>query len=331
MAGVSCAGGVCNGACATGYADCNANKQTDGCETETLSNANACGGCSNNCSSNHMQTRTCSAGSCNGSCATGFDDCNNDKLTDGCEADVRYDENNCGACGDPCADGESCVQGTCQTCNDTVLLLGDNNATGVDALRQRLEAGGMVVTVVNPALGSTTTGYQGTPAATDFGAVLVPVGPAYQGMPVAGQNAIATAQAAGTGVVFTELAAYSAQNYWTSLDPLVLFSYGTFHSTTPVTWTLTSSGHPIWDGLSTSFSTSISSHISGTLATGAVSIATMTISGVTYGNAVVVRDNGGGRIVHIAHTAGYSNTTWYNDASLSGLFVNSAKWATGCF
>ena len=30
----ACGGGTCNGTCAAGFADCNGNKQSDGCEVD---------------------------------------------------------------------------------------------------------------------------------------------------------------------------------------------------------------------------------------------------------------------------------------------------------
>ena len=46
----SCSGGVCNGACTAGFADCNGNRQIDGCETSTTNDRNNCGGCGIVCS-----------------------------------------------------------------------------------------------------------------------------------------------------------------------------------------------------------------------------------------------------------------------------------------
>jgi hypothetical protein len=107
----TCAAGVCTGTCTTGFADCNNNKTTDGCETATTADPNHCGGCTNVCSTNHIPTATCAAGVCNGTCQTGYADCNNNKLTDGCETLLA-----CGSCcGTTCGAGTTCISGTCQT------------------------------------------------------------------------------------------------------------------------------------------------------------------------------------------------------------------------
>jgi hypothetical protein len=97
----TCVGGVCSGQCAAGFADCDGNKQTNGCEVNTQTDADNCGGCgaSYQCSGVNMLTRTCTAGLCSGQCATGFADCNGNKLTDGCEINTQTDAANCGGCG----------------------------------------------------------------------------------------------------------------------------------------------------------------------------------------------------------------------------------------
>ena len=41
----ACASGLCDGACNAGYADCNNDKQSDGCETATDSDSQNCGAC----------------------------------------------------------------------------------------------------------------------------------------------------------------------------------------------------------------------------------------------------------------------------------------------
>jgi len=323
---VSCTGGSCDGACSAGYADCNSNKQTDGCETETLANPNACGACAQPCSTNHMQTRTCGGGACNGTCAAGFDDCNGNKLTDGCEADLRFGEQHCGACGQTCTGGDACVNGSCQVCNDTVLLLGDGSSSNV-TLETLLENAGMVVTRVDPGIST----FIGSPNPSEFGVVAMPVGLAYAGMPDTGQTAIVAAQAAGTGVVFTEWASFSASyGYWNAgLEALVLSSFGTYIAPQAVTYTLTSAGHPIWDGLPTTFTISETpSHVMGTVINGGTKIADCV---QCSGAGVIVRDNGGGRIVEITHSASYDDTGWVNDPYLGPMFVNAVRWATGCF
>ncbi len=113
MATVTCGGGNCTGTCAAGFSDCNGNLRTDGCETNTSSDPANCGGCNAPCSTNNMATVSCTGGSCTGSCAPGFADCNNDLRTDGCEANTLSDPNHCGNCTTVCGFGTSCVNGMC--------------------------------------------------------------------------------------------------------------------------------------------------------------------------------------------------------------------------
>jgi hypothetical protein len=60
MAVRTCGGGVCNGTCNAGFADCNANKQVDGCETNLNTNVNNCGACGHVCAGG----QSCVAGAC---------------------------------------------------------------------------------------------------------------------------------------------------------------------------------------------------------------------------------------------------------------------------
>jgi hypothetical protein len=124
MSSVSCTAGVCNGTCNVGFADCNNNKQLDGCEAtvNTINDPNNCG-CGYICSKKNMATVTCSSGICNGTCKAGFADCNNNKQIDGCEAAVNTntDPNNCGGCGIVCSTSNmstvTCKKGVCSgTC-----------------------------------------------------------------------------------------------------------------------------------------------------------------------------------------------------------------------
>lgn len=112
VANLSCSNYLCNSGCSIGFSDCNGNKQTDGCETNTNIDVNHCGTCATVCSSNHI-SRTCSGGNCNGTCSTGFADCNLNKRIDGCEVNTATDPNNCGFCTHACAAGALCQNGVC--------------------------------------------------------------------------------------------------------------------------------------------------------------------------------------------------------------------------
>jgi len=110
---ISCSGGVCNGACAAGWSDCNGSKQIDGCETNTSTSTANCGGCGIVCSNNHVAATSCVGSVCNGACSAGFADCNNNKQSDGCEINTQTDANNCGGCGIICPSGV-CTNSVCE-------------------------------------------------------------------------------------------------------------------------------------------------------------------------------------------------------------------------
>ncbi len=182
------------------------------------------------------------------------------------------------------------------------------------------------------ATGSTT--YANSPAANGFGVIIVTPGATYgTDMPSAGQTGIVNAVGAGTGtgLIFTEWAAYNATvNVYATLDTLLCYARSS-GTTSTLTFTLTASGHPIWNGLATSFTTSVSlgANVSSTtLNSGATQIATCTECG-TFG--VAVRDpSSTGRVVQIAHAAAYSGAAWYNDTNLTKMMSNSALWAARC-
>ncbi len=57
----SCNGGICNGSCVAGYADCNSDKLTDGCEIHTASDPNNCGTCNKICPYLECSNSSCAA------------------------------------------------------------------------------------------------------------------------------------------------------------------------------------------------------------------------------------------------------------------------------
>ena len=107
-----CVAGAC--LCPADLADCDGVLKT-GCEANVTSDPDNCTGCGIACSSNNMAKRTCDDG-CDGTCAAGYQDCNGDKLKDGCETTTKDDVKNCGACGLVCSNNHvtaSCAAGVC--------------------------------------------------------------------------------------------------------------------------------------------------------------------------------------------------------------------------
>jgi hypothetical protein len=118
MMTVTCGAGLCNGACAAGFADCNGNKLTDGCETATTTTTN-CGGCGNGCVLNNASADACTGTKCTYTCLGGFLDCNvaTAPNLDGCEVNSQTDANNCGNCNQICSSmnmaTRTCGSGAC--------------------------------------------------------------------------------------------------------------------------------------------------------------------------------------------------------------------------
>jgi hypothetical protein len=232
--------------------------------------------------------------------------------------------------GTDCSESDQfCVNGECQDCNGAILLLGDDSTTGNALMQAALESAGMAVTLINGGVIS----YAGTPDAAEFGAVVASVGGLYSSSMVqTGQDSIVAAHATGTGYLTNEWASYQHENgRSTSLAPLTLLSYETSTSST-TTFTLTSSGHPIWDGLASSFATTVSVGLTySQLINSGVKIASCSgcDGGGTYSGAgVAVREGVGGRLVHLAHSGNSGSA--FTDTNLLTMFVNAAQWAAGC-
>jgi alpha-tubulin suppressor-like RCC1 family protein len=114
----ACTSGVCAiGSCNGTFRDCDLVK-ANGCESQTATDVNNCGGCGNVCPTAPNATPFCVAGSCTLACALGKGDCDG-STANGCETDVLGDPNNCGTCGIVCPG--NCVAGSCAcvpaTCN----------------------------------------------------------------------------------------------------------------------------------------------------------------------------------------------------------------------
>ena len=108
------ASGCVIGACAAGFADCNA-LPTDGCEVSTRTEVANCGACGRACALPNA-TPACAAGGCVvAACATGFSDCDGAD-GNGCEVDLRTSTASCGACGRTCSFPNAaavCTAGAC--------------------------------------------------------------------------------------------------------------------------------------------------------------------------------------------------------------------------
>lgn len=97
--------------CPMGFADCDG-MAVNGCETDTRTNFNHCGGCGMRCLIAGDGTPTCTLGSCGVACGANQGNCDR-MFTNGCEVDLQRDRYNCGACGHFCG-AQSCVMGACR-------------------------------------------------------------------------------------------------------------------------------------------------------------------------------------------------------------------------
>ena len=321
-----CANGKCAGACDPSQTKCTPDAGPPYCADMQTDNAN-CGSCGSACG----VLAACIGGQCVSSCNAQQELCTPDGGQPFC-ADVQTDNTNCGSCGNACPSNEPvCLGGQCSTgsCNMNALVLGDGVTASNSAYQTLLQNVGFAVTLQ----ASGTTTYAGSPAASGFGVIIVTPGSTYgTDMPSAGQTAIVNAVGASTltGVIFTEWAAYeNTVSQYLTLEPLLCFSRSS-GTTSTLTFSLVQTGHPIWNGLPTSFTTTVSlgANISGVLASGATEVASCTQCG-TYG--VAVKDPAStGRVVQIAHAAAYLSEAWYNDSNLTKMMANAALWAARC-
>ncbi|HEX4339440.1 MAG TPA: protein kinase [Polyangiaceae bacterium] len=143
IAGVGCVAGQCAvTTCASGFADCNASV-SDGCETDTRTDAANCGKCASVCGSEGTKSASCLAGKCELACKPAVADCN-ENAADGCETAVLKDPKNCGKCGTTCNDG--CVEGLCAPevlvsgVTATHLAVRDGTVYYSDAAAHRIES-----------------------------------------------------------------------------------------------------------------------------------------------------------------------------------------------
>lgn len=95
-----CNNGVCQPQCHAGFGNCDGNPN-NGCETSTTTTSN-CGVCGRMCATTNASSTSCTSGTCNPSCNTGWAACSNPH--NGCTTQLGT-TNNCASCGNACTGG----------------------------------------------------------------------------------------------------------------------------------------------------------------------------------------------------------------------------------
>ncbi|HEX2670555.1 MAG TPA: hypothetical protein VHM25_06780, partial [Polyangiaceae bacterium] len=118
--GTACMGGLCAPKCSGTLISCSSPQ--NGCSIDSATDESNCGGCNQVCSTAaaaHVDSggNQCLGGVCNPSCASLYDDCDNNPKN-GCEKSVASDTSNCGACNVTCgtahtASAPGCSSGSC--------------------------------------------------------------------------------------------------------------------------------------------------------------------------------------------------------------------------
>jgi hypothetical protein len=322
-----CAVGTCAGSCeAAGYLTC------QGAMTKIDAGADAslpmscvdpktdhdnCGACGVTCGA----MEACSNGTC---CAAGMTGCG------GACVNLQSDPNNCGVCGLKCQMAAPlCGAGACTKCNPNVLVIADNQVAINANIKTVLKNAGFNVTMLDN--GSAT--YAGMPAATDFGAVVAFPGMNYTvDMPMAGQQALVTAQAAGVGLVLDGFSLYEVQQgRWQTVKPLMLYQTITNYYFGGVV--TQDAAHPVWTNLGNFGIANQTLWFTATLINNGAQVGHFVgNSPVVTTAGVAVRSTPGGRIVNYGYAIDYqaAASQWTNDGAMQLWFTNGVRWATNC-
>ena len=114
--------------CAEPYATCSTSKYL--CDIDLDTDSNNCGSCGNKCPNDQWRVTNlraswiCVGGGCTMVCnpSSFYADCNG-MIEDGCETSITGPEN-CGSCGNKCADDQICSGGKCVGCKANEVLCG---------------------------------------------------------------------------------------------------------------------------------------------------------------------------------------------------------------
>ena len=79
------------------------------------------------CNQAHIEAPHCAGDECDGKCEVGYDDCDKDKKTNGCETNLNKDPNHCGKCAD---EASVCPYGVCEDAVCRTGVFGYLNSDG---------------------------------------------------------------------------------------------------------------------------------------------------------------------------------------------------------
>ncbi len=332
MCGKACAGnevcakGKCAATCeAVGYKTCagmmspiDAGGGAMNCVDPSNDNNN-CSACGVKC----MSGEACSNGVC---CVTGLTGCAGQCV------DAQSDPNNCNGCGIKCGMmTPNCFLGACSKCNNKILILADNQTAVNVNMKKSFQSVGFSTTLID----SGASSYTGMPAATDFGAVvIVRIGVINVDMPVNGQQALTSAQQAGTGMIFDAYVAYdyTAQNHLQTLKSIGLYTSPSGVGTVG-TVSVIGNQFPFFAGISTSFATV---NTNAWFPPTAIMNGGVQFAQLNYGPVIPAaysRSNPNGRIVHYSfgiNWQGGAQNIWTNDPTQVTWVLNGVRWAAGC-
>lgn len=110
----TCVNALCQPTCraGSGYADCDTDR-ANGCESNTQTSTQHCGGCGVSCSMQGAASTRCTAGECRPTCSGGRGNCDNNGQN-GCEVNLNTDPDHCGGCNLACSEAGT-TSTSCQT------------------------------------------------------------------------------------------------------------------------------------------------------------------------------------------------------------------------
>jgi hypothetical protein len=214
-----------------------------------------------------------------------------------------------------------------------VLLLADVNNAGTLALESALTGAGFNVTKVFPEY----TWNGSNPSLSGFDAVVHLNGTTYRfPLPVSGQLALVDFVRNGGGFIGAQWNGYErVVNQQISMNDLVLQLWNSLGSNNSgggsITWTtvLGQAGHPVLDGIPSSFTFTQDGHDAGNQVVYATDPSTVLMRSPAGGPAVLVREFEDGRVVNFSVAANYSGSSTLTNTTIQSLYVNAVNWACG--